>query len=172
MTSNRPHSFMGSYDGEHLNHIAFPLGGLGAGMVCLEGVGAISHVSVRNNPELFQEPLIFAALFVETPTGNVSRVIEGPVPAWKLLFPWPTSEGSGKGQGGKSYGLPRFEHASFSARFPFATVKLSDSALPIDVTLTGWSPFIPRNADESGLPVAALEYTLANHSSAPVKGVY
>ena len=27
------------YTGDHLNRIAFPLGGLGAGMVCLEGTG-------------------------------------------------------------------------------------------------------------------------------------
>jgi len=34
------------YAGDRLNRIAFPLGGLGAGMVCLEGTGAFSHVSL------------------------------------------------------------------------------------------------------------------------------
>src|SRR6185503_18250895 len=37
-----------AYNGEFLNRVAFPVGGLGAGMFCMEGTGAISHVSVRN----------------------------------------------------------------------------------------------------------------------------
>ena len=51
--------------------------------------------------------------------------------------------------------LPRFSEASFEARFPFGTVTLRDPSLPIEAKITGWSPFIPGNADHSGLPVAA-----------------
>src|SRR6266568_4059015 len=36
-------AFNGPYTGEHLHHVAFPLGGIGAGMVCLEGAGARSE---------------------------------------------------------------------------------------------------------------------------------
>ena len=32
------------------------------------------------------------------------------------------------GCGNRTYGLPRFESARFEARFPFATVSLTDSA--------------------------------------------
>jgi len=42
------------YEGEYLNRVAFPIGGIGAGMVCLEGTGAISHVSVRNKPDVLE----------------------------------------------------------------------------------------------------------------------
>src|SRR5690606_36013668 len=62
--------------------------------------------------------------------------------------------------------------ASFEARFPFATVHLTDQALPLEVRLTGWSPFIPGNADDSSLPAAALEYTLHNTSNAPIEGIW
>ena len=44
-------TYNGSYTGEHLNHVAFPLGGIGAGMFCLEGTGALSHVSLRGRAE-------------------------------------------------------------------------------------------------------------------------
>ena len=44
--------YNGPYSGAYLNRVAFPIGGIGAGMVCLEGTGAISHVSVRNQPEV------------------------------------------------------------------------------------------------------------------------
>jgi hypothetical protein len=36
------------YEGPHLNRVVFPIGGFGAGMIRLEGTGAMSHVSVRN----------------------------------------------------------------------------------------------------------------------------
>ena len=40
-------AYNGSYTGEFLNRLAFPIGGMGAGMFCLEGTGSISHMSVR-----------------------------------------------------------------------------------------------------------------------------
>ncbi|MCF6268461.1 MAG: non-lysosomal glucosylceramidase [Melioribacteraceae bacterium] len=150
--------FNGKYSGENLNRVAFPLGGIGAGMICLEGTGAISNVSVRNAPNLFYEPLIYAALFVKSETGNIAKVIEGPVPEHKY-FGTPMS---GEGLGWTSYGLPRFESASFLARFPFGEISLEDSSVPIDVSITGWSPFIPGDADNSSLPVGALEYHFSN----------
>ena len=49
-------AFNDPYTGEHLRHVAFPLGGIGAGMVCLEGTGALSHVSLRHRPDVHNEP--------------------------------------------------------------------------------------------------------------------
>src|SRR4051812_24324058 len=54
--------FNSEYSGEFLNQIAFPMGGIGAGMICLEGSGALSHVSLRNRPEVYHEPCLFAAV--------------------------------------------------------------------------------------------------------------
>jgi hypothetical protein len=54
------HDFNASYSGKNLDRIAFPIGGIGAGMFCIEGTGAISHMSVRNRPEVFNEPSMFA----------------------------------------------------------------------------------------------------------------
>src|SRR5262245_39809937 len=108
--STRPGArpYNGPYTGEHLNRVAFPLGGMGAGMVCLEGTGALSHVSLRHRPEVFNEPCMFAALNVKA-KNNVARVLEGPVPAWKIFG----SPGTGNGAAGTSFGLPRFTGASF-----------------------------------------------------------
>jgi hypothetical protein len=47
------------YTGEYLNRLAFPIGGLGAGMFCLEGTGAISHMSVRNSRMFIMNLLCF-----------------------------------------------------------------------------------------------------------------
>ena len=161
------HKYNRSYAGEHLSHVAFPLGGIGAGMVCLEGTGVLSHVSVRNKPEVFNEPLMFSALCVKG-EKNIARVLEGPVPKWKGFG----QPGTGGGKGGTTYGLPRFAEATFKARFPFATIKMKDSRLPLTVELTGWSPFVPGDADNSSLPAAALEYRFVNRSDEPVEAVY
>ena len=50
---NDQREFNSVYNGEKLNHLAFPIGGIGAGMFCLEGNGAVSHVSVRNHRNNF-----------------------------------------------------------------------------------------------------------------------
>jgi uncharacterized protein (DUF608 family) len=162
------HAYNEAYSGEHLDRIAFPIGGIGAGMVCLEGTGALSHVSVRNRMDVFHEPLSFAALCVRAPDGNVARVLEGPVRGWKV-FGGPNT---GNGAGGTSWGLPRFDEARFTARFPFATVELDDAQVPLEVELVGWSPFVPGDADRSSLPVGALEYRFRNPGRQPVEAVF
>ena len=166
--------FNQAYTGEHLDRIAFPMGGIGAGMVCLEGGGNLSHLSLRHRPEVFNEPLCFAAICVQGERENLARVLEGPVPRRKPLFPWGEAilVGSGNGAPARSYGLPRFEEARFEARFPFARVSLRHPTIPLDVELTGWSPFIPGNADDSSLPVAALEYRFVNSSQSRVDAVF
>ena len=155
------------YTGEYLNRVAFPLGGIGAGMICLEGTGAVSHVSIRNKPEVFNEPQIFSAICVKG-KENVARVLEGPVPTWKF-FGQPAS---GNGASGKTYGLPRFANATFKARFPFATIKLTDPQIPLKIEITGWSPFTPGDADNSSLPVTAIEYRFINPTNKPIEAVY
>ncbi len=169
-TPKRPYN--GVYRDEHLNHVAFPLGGIGAGMICLEGTGALSHVSLRGYPDIFHEPMMFAALCIKG-RPNVARVLEGPVPAWKIFFPWDDRHaGAGNGGSGKTYGLPRCAQAEFAARFPFGTVRLSDPGLAVEVALTGWSPFIPGNPDDSSLPVAGLEYRFTNPTAEPLEAVF
>ena len=112
------HEYNGSYSGEYLNRIAFPIGGIGAGMFCIEGSGAISHMSVRNRPEVFNEPCMFAAISVKG-IENGSKVIEGQVPEWKK-FGQPDS---GNGSGGTTWGLPRFEICRFYCQIPFCRYK-------------------------------------------------
>ena len=125
MTRGGSHS---TYAGASAERVAFPLGGLGAGMVCLSGAGGLTAVSVRNAPSLLNEPFVFGALRWSTPSRHGARVMEGPVPTWKITYPWPDSTGTGRGQQGKTFGLPRFAANRFEARFPFATVSL-DAAI-------------------------------------------
>jgi uncharacterized protein (DUF608 family) len=161
------HEYNSYYSGEYLDRVAFPVGGIGAGMFCIEGSGAISHMSVRNHPEMFNEPVMFAAISVKG-LQNGSKVLEGQVPDWKHYG----QPGSGNGSSGATYGLPRFQNARFLARFPFATIELSDDDLPLAVTLKAWSPFIPTDADNSSLPAGAVEYTFTNNGKSDIDAVF
>jgi len=160
--------YNGEYKGKYFNHIAFPIGGIGAGMICLEGTGVISHVSVRNAPDLFYEPLIYTTLFVKGENDSIAKVIEGPVPKRKYFG----SHMSGEVLGWTSYGLPRFKSATFLVRFPFGEIALEDSSVPIDVSITGWSPFIPGDVDNSSQPVGALEYRFSNPTEQELEAVF
>jgi len=166
--ADRP--FNTPYTGAHLNRVAFPIGGLGSGMFCLEGTGAISHMSVRHNLEFFHEPVVFAALCVlgDKPEANIARVVEGPVPDWKFFG----AADTGRGAPGNTYGLPRFRDCRFDFRFPFGNVRLRDEAVPLEATITGFSPFIPGDADSSSLPAGALEYKFRNTSKHPQRAVF
>jgi len=159
--------FNGIYSGEYLNRVAFPIGGIGAGMFCLEGTGAISHMSVRNSPDIFNEPCMFAAISLKG-FENGAKILEGQIPDWKK-FGLP---GSGNGSGGTSWGFPRFENAKFLARFPFAYVDIDDKDLPLEVQLIGWSPFIPTDADNSSLPMGAIEYSFKNTGNSEFEAVF
>ena len=159
------HPFNGTYTGPNNDRIAYPLGGTGSGMLTLGGTGALTHISVRNNPGFFNEPQIFAAVYIK---GKGAKVLEGPAPNWKK-FGQPDNARGGEG---KDWGLARFKTAIFASRFPFGTVTITDKDEPVKATITGWSPFIPTDADNSGLPVAALEYTLTNTTKFVQTGVF
>lgn len=155
------------YKKEYLDQIAYPLGGLGAGMICLKGNGSLGSFSLRNKPQLKNNPNLFSAIHIKG-VDQGTRVLESLVPK-HVYF---DAENAGNGLAGTNYGLPRFDTGVFSSEFPFATIKLSDQSLPIKVTLVGWSPFIPLDEDASSLPFAALEYTFTNTTDLPLELVY
>src|SRR5690606_9920061 len=99
---------------------------------------------------------------------NGAKVLEGPVPDRKKFG----MRGSGNGDAGATYGLPRFNHAEFRARFPFCAIQLHDEDIPLDIQISSWSPFIPTDEDNSSLPVGALEYRFINKGKETLEAVF
>ncbi len=159
--------FNGPYTEPCLDRIAFPIGGFGTGMFCIEGSGCLSHFSLRHTPAFGNEPFMMGAISVKG-MENGAKVLEGPVPGWKVFG----KQGAGNGLGESSYGYPRFAVSSFEAKFPFGMVSLRDEAYPLEATIRAWNPFIPTDEDNSSLPVAALEYTFRNVSSERIEAVF
>src|SRR4030095_5295725 len=166
-SANESHQYNQEYKGEFLNRVAFPLGGIGAGMICMEGTGTLSHVSIRNKPEIFNEPSVFAGIVIKG-MPSTARVVEGPVPDWKKFG----RANAGNGGDGTAIGLPHFGTASFLARFPFATIDLTDKALSLKCKVRECISFIPPEEDNSSLPVAGLEYQFTNVGTKSLDAVF
>jgi uncharacterized protein (DUF608 family) len=170
------------YSGKNLDYVAFPLGGFGAGMFCVEGTGSFSAFSLRHEPNVYLEPVVMSAISIKGLNNkSVARVIEGQVPRYKVFGGSSTSlQGKhdvqyitkANGLTGKTYGLPRFREAKFSSKFPFANIDFVDEKIPLMVSLEAWSPFTPPHEDDSSLPCAFLEYKFENKTDEIITAVY
>ena len=65
-------------------------------------------------------------------------------------------------------GCPTIQAIELAADFPIARLTFPDPDIPIHVTLTHSSPFIPGNAKDSGLPVVVSVFQLTNPLEIPV----
>ncbi len=147
-----------------------PLGGIGAGCVCLTGFGGLQDFSIRHHPDKSSLPVghqqrhaAFAVL--RLPAQGTTRLVEGPMPIGLIYSGGLRAQGN---LGGGYEGFPRFRNCEFRGEYPFGHVRLTDPALPLEVEITGFSPFIPLDVKHSAMPCLILEYTLRNPSGAAV----
>ena len=168
-----------TFSGEKTTQIAMPLGGIGAGSICLNGYGGLQDFSIRAHPETSALPsaftndsphAAFAVLHIKGDSGvtklGVTKLIEGPFPVFKIFDQG--LQGQGSWRGGFE-GFPRFSKCIFKGEYPFGEADLSDPSVPLEVKLIGWNPFIPLDDKNSGIPCVILEYTFRNASSRPVE---
>jgi non-lysosomal glucosylceramidase len=156
-----------TYDEQHLEAIALPLGGIGTGTVSLGGRGNLRDWEIMNRPSKGFVPMRGPfgpgfVVFVKDGDGRTdARALEGPIPL--SLY-----EGA-SGSTVPNHGLPRFRKCSFAAAYPLGQVMLADPDMPIDVTLQAFNPLIPADPDSSGIPVAILRYVVHNRTNKPLQ---
>ncbi|MHA1885996.1 MAG: GH116 family glycosyl hydrolase, partial [Promethearchaeota archaeon] len=63
--------------------------------------------------------------------------------------------------------LPGVEEIRFIGEYPVAFLEFKDQSLPIDISLTSFTPFIPLDPKNSGLPIIIFEFYLSNPSNTP-----
>jgi uncharacterized protein (DUF608 family) len=143
--------------------LAFPLGGIGTGNVSLGARGDLRDWEIFNRPAKGQQlPNTFFALRTQIGTqAPQTRVLEGPIqPPHTLSHGYhPTTYA----------GLPRLSGTTFYGEYPFATIDFASPELPVDVQLEAYTPLIPLNPDDSGIPCAILTFTLKNTATEAVK---
>ncbi|MCL4691325.1 MAG: twin-arginine translocation signal domain-containing protein [Candidatus Hydrogenedentes bacterium] len=137
------------YRGDELKHIAMPLGGFGAGQVYLRGDGTLNPWQIVNNFNTNANvPGSFFAVRAKTADGSTTcRLLQ--------------SEAAG--------GAEPVASIDFSGEYPFAWVRYNDEMLPVDVELEAFSPFIPLNTKDSGLPAVLFRFNLRNRTEQPIE---
>ena len=141
---------------------AFPMGGLGTGSITLHASGALTEFEIFNRPAKGNKlPYSFFALHAAWGEKTDTRVLEAKqAPDFDL----------GRGyHPQRVMGLPRFHASQMEVQFPFARIHFQEDALPLDVFLEAFVPFIPLKEDDSGIPAAAFRYRVKNTANVPVK---
>jgi len=153
------------YTDSNLLQIAMPMGGIGAGCLCLNGFGGIQDYSIWGKPATTalqdhwdSAEATFALLHIKG-AAPITKLVEGPFRPERIYDQG--VQGQGYRKGGHE-GLPRFQSSSFRAEYPFGTVSLTDSTVPLQVEIEGWNPFIPLDDHNSGIPCSILNYTFTN----------
>jgi non-lysosomal glucosylceramidase len=164
-TAAAPHTgtFPVTYEGAKLKMLSFPLGGVGAGSLGLGGRGQLRDWEIFNRPSVGNSPAYaLPTLWVEAGGAKPeAHVLEA-----RILPPYEGQSGLGSNN---APGLSRLEGAKFRGEYPLAHIDFLDRRLPVDVSLDAFSPFIPHEADDSGLPVAVLRYQVVNRGRAAAK---
>ncbi len=160
--SDDPH-YPRRFSGRKLKMIAFPLGGVAAGSIGLGGRGQLVNWEIFNRPNKgFHPSYAFASIWAQAGDGKaVAHVLES-----RIQPPYEGPDGLGSSN---APGLSRLESATFTGEYPLAHIDFEDGTLPVKVELDAFSPFIPHEPEDSGLPVAILRYRVTNPGAAAAR---
>lgn len=136
------------YEGEHLEAIAFQVGGIGSGSIQFNGKAEPAVWQIAKNFEERRIENCFLAVRAQTQGGQpVVRALQteavGPFAAMTSL--------------------------QFEGEYPFAKYRFEEPALPVQVELEVFNPLIPMDLKNSAIPCAIYTVTARNTSSSPVK---
>ncbi|MDR2466598.1 MAG: hypothetical protein LBD35_04320 [Prevotellaceae bacterium] len=155
-----------------LRYIGMPCGGINAGGVYLGGDGRLWLWDIFNDNREGIEPKMVK--WIDRPHGRDIIPRDGAAyiePAQDIR---PLSQGFAirfecDGLSAVKYLRESdWDEITFEAGYPVGTVRYSDAKLPVEVTLRTYSPFIPLNEDDSGLPATVLSFSFRNTGSATV----
>lgn len=141
-----------------LYFIGMPIGGICTGQLYLGGDGRLWHWDIFN-----------------LPASDNWRSSQGPHYANPVRPSSPIEQGFalrvqiGDKHVTRPLDVTGFPQINFKGQYPIGFVEYRDPALPVEVDLEAFSPFIPGNADDSGLPCVILNYTLKNVSRETVE---
>ncbi|MBA2681934.1 MAG: hypothetical protein H0U76_26490 [Ktedonobacteraceae bacterium] len=174
-TSTSQEQFGYAYSGAAMRHIAMPLGGIGAGQIALGGDGGLRQWQMVNqiNHQGFVPDSFFAirAMYPEPPLDEIRvlqsrEILERPEDSTPLV----NDDAIPIEQKALLQKFKGVEHTTFSGAYPFARIRYEDQTLPVEVELEAYSPFVPLDAENSGLPAVIFTFTLRNRWMHEVNG--
>ncbi|NQU44929.1 hypothetical protein HQ520_16710 [bacterium] len=144
-----------------LRNSGIPLGGLGTGSVELRADGYLHEWQIMNNRPwgtgpAVQTPLDTAFFGLQVHGADLNRsAVLGLAPGYDRFL-------------NDSYAMPWLEHpVSIESvpHVPFTRLKYLFDNLPVRIELEAFSPFIPLDARNSGLPLAYFTFNIENRTS-------
>ena len=153
------------YTGQALKEIIFPLGGIGTGSIGLAGDGRLCDWEIFNRPNKGSyNGYSHICVVAQTQGKRYVKILNGDL-AKELMGRYSKRTFGGYGYGPDGFtmcGFPHFKETLFRGEFPFATLTFTDENFPGAVELTAFNPFIPHNADDSGIPAAFFSVKFIN----------
>jgi uncharacterized protein (DUF608 family) len=161
------------YEKESLKAVSLPLGGIGAGQVALCGDGGLRQWQIFNNiNHNAHVPLSFFAVRAaeENGSGQAKALLTSahygddfpPAPSVSDHIVPPASTSL-------LDSLPGIEGIKFIGEYPVAEIEYLIPGFPLHLQLEAYSPFIPLNCDDSGLPAAIFHFTISNSTSKTIE---
>ncbi len=137
-----------------------PLGGLGCGALQVFPDGTRGEFTGLNN--------------WDKPLGQLHGLRTGAGGDFRVSNPFAIFVNTGKKRVAKLLqtqsvaGLPTISNIRFEADFPVAELQFEDPELPVQLSVTVFSVFIPEAYKESGLPAVIYRWKIINLQSTPV----
>ncbi len=165
--------------GEKLRCSAMPLGGIGTGTIALGGDGLLKQWQITNTVKhrAFVPNSFFA---VRTRTLNNSN--ENPISRALIctkvhdgidFIPAKSVSDHIITNNMKEFfdKLPQVEDIVFDGEYPISFLKFEDKSLPIETSLIAFTPFIPLDSKNSGIPVIIFQIHIKNISDFQVEAI-
>lgn len=152
------------YSGQDLATIGMPVGGIAAGQVYLTGDGRLVYWDIFNS----NMNTGYGAVNYKDgrkPTDMAKNNALVPAPAIQQGFALRVR--SGDQPTVRTLDVQGFPAVKFAGEYPIAFLDYADPALPVQVSLEAFSPFIPLNAADSSLPATLFRFTLRNTGTSP-----
>lgn len=139
------------------------LGGIGTGNISLDASGSMCDFEVMNHPDKgLKIPYTFFSIWSQSEGENSkASVLEvQPRGIHEKALGYPS---------GTLYGLPRMEKCEIETNYPFFHYRFRKKSLPLDIELEAFTPFIPLDEKNSGIPGFRMKYTVTNRASKEMK---
>jgi len=135
-----------------------PLGGIGAGKLEILPSGVLDNFTFLNN---INSPLS---------NSNQSDPMLGVLGYHFGIYCKEKNTTAKLLQTTKLAGYPVIENIEYKGEFPFAHLDYKDSAIPLEISLEAYSPFIPQDEKNSCLPAANFQFKISNPTNRSIEG--
>ena len=149
------------YSGDELDTIGMPVGGICAGQLYLLGDGRLGCWDLFNEEANsgYGQVNYQAGRSAETAVRGVSRLEPFPAPGQGFRLRWQEVDGT---WGERPLDRGGFPGVRFRGEYPLGWVEYRDAEVPVEASLTAFSPFAPLATEDSSLPATVLRWTLRN----------